>query len=85
MDKDVLKLTITDGTDPISGAVVTIGTDEETSDENGVVEFELAYGDYTAAITADGYTDAEESLAFRSNHKNFTATLTAATDDQNGG
>lgn len=76
----ILTLTVTDGTNPVSGATVTIGTDEETSDSDGVVEFELAYGDYSATIEATGYTTATESLAFRSNHKNFTVTLTAAGD-----
>ena len=70
-------MTINDGENVIAGATVTIGTDEETSDEEGVVEFELEYGDYNATIEATGYTTATEELAFRSNHKNFTVTLTA--------
>lgn len=74
----ILTLTVTDGENPISGAVVTIGTDEETSDENGEVEFTLEYGDYTASITAEGYVTATEELSFRSNHKNFTVTLTSS-------
>jgi hypothetical protein len=44
------------------------------------VEFELAYDDYTATIEATGYVTATEELAFRSNHKNFTVTLTAETN-----
>ena len=43
------------------------------------MEFELAYGDYSATIEASGYTTATESLAFRSNHKNFSVTLEAVT------
>lgn len=76
VEKDILKITVTDGTDAIEGASVTIGTDSETSDSDGVVEFELPYGDYSATVTATGYANAEEDIAFRSNHKNFTITLT---------
>ena len=77
--KATLKITITDEEEaPFEGATVTIGTDEETSDEEGVVEFELPYDDYEATIEATGYVTATEELAFRSNHKNFTVTLTAS-------
>lgn len=50
------------------------------TNEIGKAEFELEYGDYSATITADGFIAATESLAFRSNHKNFTVTL----DDYSG-
>lgn len=43
------------------------------------MEVELAYGDYEATITADGFTSKTESIAFRSNHKNFSVTLESAT------
>lgn len=36
----------------------------------------MEYGDYTATVTMEGYDSEEESIAFRSNHKNFTITLT---------
>ena len=74
----ILTLTVTDGTDAISGATVTIGEDSDTTDANGEVEFYLEYGDYSATIEASGYTTATESLAFRSNHKNFTVALEAS-------
>ena len=77
--KPILEITVTDGTNPVSGATVTIGTDSETTDATGKAEFELAYGDYSATIEATGYTTATESLAFRSNHKNFSVTLESAT------
>lgn len=78
-ETDNLTITISDGTDAISGATVTIGDASETSDSEGKVTFTLPYDDYTAEVTAEGYNDAEESIAFRSNHKNFTITLTAVT------
>ena len=77
--KATLKITITDEEEaPIEGDTVTIGTDEEISDSEGVVEFELAYGDYDATVVADGFATVTEELAFRSNHKNFTIALESA-------
>lgn len=67
---------MTDGTDPVASATVTIGEDSETTDAEGKATFELEYGDYSASVTATGYDDATESIAFRKNHKNFTITLT---------
>lgn len=77
--RPTLKLTILDeDSDPVVGASVTIGEESETSDSAGVVEFDLEYGDYTATISKEGYVTATETLAFRSNHKNFTVTLEEA-------
>lgn len=85
LETDTLNITVTDGTDPVSGATVTIGTDSETTDSDGKATFDLAYGDYTAEVTMTGYVDAEESIAFRSNHKNFTITLTETSNELGGG
>lgn len=73
--KPTLKIKVKDGEDNVSGATVTIGTTEKTTDANGEVEFELEYGDYTATISAEGYATVTEELAFRSNHKNFEIEL----------
>lgn len=82
---EILKITVTDeDSAPVSGATVTIGTDEETTDSDGVVEFELEYGDYEASISATGYVTATESLAFRSNHKNFSVSLESDTPTGTG-
>lgn len=78
---DTLTIEVNDGTDPIIGASVTIGETTETTGDDGKAEFDLAYDDYTATITADGYNDAEESIAFRSNHKTFTVSLTETVND----
>lgn len=80
LETDTLTITVTDGTDAVSGATVTIGTDSETTGADGKVTFDLEYDDYSASVTATGYTDKTESIAFRSNHKNFTITLTAEGD-----
>ena len=72
-----LVITVTDGTDPISGATVTIGTTEKTSGDNGKATFTgLSYGDYTVKVEKSGYDDAEELCKFRANRKNFTIALT---------
>lgn len=79
---DTLTITVDNGADPavaIEGATITIGETTKTTDENGGAEFEeLPYGDYTATISADGFTSTTESIAFRSNHKSFTVSLTSA-------
>ena len=71
-----LTITVTDGTDPISGATVTIGTTEKTSGDNGKATFTgLSYGDYTVEVEKTGYEDGEELVKFRANRKNFTIAL----------
>lgn len=83
---DTLTVTVNDGTDAISGATVTIGTDEETTDEDGVATFEdMPYDDYSAEVSATGYTTKTETLAFRSNHKAFTVSLVAESQEENTG
>lgn len=74
-----LTITVDDGTDAISGATVIIGETSKTTDANGEVEFtDMPYDDYSATISKEGYTTATESIAFRSNHKSFTVSLTSA-------
>ena len=80
-DTDTLTVTVSDGADPVSGASVTIGSTTETTGADGKASFSLEYGDYTCTVTADGYVTATESLAFRSNHKNFTVTLESSGGD----
>lgn len=77
---DVLKLTITDKdtSEPVV-ASVTIGEETKDSGIDGVVQFTLAYGDYEATVSAEGYATVTEELAFRSNHKNFSMELEAET------
>ena len=73
---DTLTVTVSDGTDTITGASVTIEEDTVLTDENGTASFELEYGDYTCTVTCTGYESVTEDLSFRSNHKNFSITLT---------
>lgn len=73
---EILNIVVTDGTDNITGASVTIGDDTVLTDENGAASFELEYGDYDCLVTCTGYGDYTDTLSFRSNHKNFSITLT---------
>lgn len=79
---DTLTITVDNGAEPavaIEGASVVIGETTKTTDASGEVEFtNMPYDDYTATISADGYTTATEELQFRSNHKSFTVSLTSA-------
>ena len=75
-----LTVTVMDSEDepaPIIGATVTIGTDSETTGDDGKVEFpNLTYEDKEVTVEATGYTTATETLQFRANHKSFTVSLT---------
>jgi len=85
---DTLTVTVKDSVseEAISGATVTIGTDSETTDENGVATFDdMPYDDYSAEISATDYTTKTETLAFRSNHKAFTVSLVAESQEENTG
>lgn len=77
-----LTITVDNGADPavaIEGATVVIGETTKTTDSNGEVEFnDMPYGDCIATITMEGYVTATETIAFRSNHKSFTISLTSA-------
>lgn len=76
---DTITITVDDGTDPVEGASVTIGETTKTTDASGECTFPgMTYDDYSATVSATGYTTATESISFRSNHKSFTVSLTAS-------
>lgn len=75
---DTLTIKVDDGTDAIEGASVVIGETSKTTDSSGECTFtDMPYDDYSAEVSATGYTTKTESIAFRSNHKSFTISLTA--------
>ena len=75
-----LTVTVTDESSvAISGASVVIGETSKSTGDDGKATFQLAYGDYEATVSADGYATVTEELAFRSNHKNFEIELEAET------
>lgn len=70
-----LTVIITDGTDPLKNAEVTINETTETTDATGTAEFTLDYDDYIAEIQLAGYITQEVELKFRSNKKTFNIIL----------
>ena len=52
---------------------------EQITGDDGKATFNVEYGDYVATISKDGYTTKTQTIAFRSNHKNFTINLENAT------
>ena len=73
---DTLTITVDDGTDAIESASVVIGETSKTTDASGECTFtDMPYDDYSAEVSATGYITKTESIAFRSNHKSFTVSL----------
>lgn len=71
-----LTITVTDGTNALSGASVKIGSTTKTSNGEGKVTFTgLTYGDYAVKVTKANYYDLDDTVRFRANHKNFTLPL----------
>ena len=71
-----ITVNVSDGTNAISGATVTIGDDEETTDENGDAEFESVYeGSQTVTVTKTGYADKTSTINVDETHTSFTITL----------
>lgn len=67
---------MSDGTNAISGATVTIGEDSDTTDASGEAEFEdLDYGTYTVSVTKTGYADNSRSITVDKNNGTFNVTL----------
>ena len=71
-----ITVTITDGTNPIEGASVTIEGTTETTDSDGEADFELYDGLQTATVTATGYLDATETFDISEHDTGFTIELT---------
>lgn len=46
---------VTDGTDPVSGATVKVGSETKTTDGSGSAAFTLSGGDFTYIVQKDGY------------------------------
>ena len=75
---DTLTIKVDDGTDAIEGASVVIGETTKTTDSSGECTFtDMPYDDYSAEVSATGYITKTDTVAFRSNHKSFTISLTA--------
>ena len=77
---DTITVTVEDsGENAIEGASVKIGSTTKTTDSSGECTFTgMTYDDYSAEVSAEGYTTKTETLQFRSNHKSFTISLASA-------
>lgn len=76
-----LTVVVTDGTDPLKSAEVTIGETTEETDAKGEAEFTLDYDNYEATIELKDYVTQVVELKFRSNKKTFTIILEEESDD----
>ena len=75
--KPTLTIKVKDGEDNVSGATVTIGTTEKTTDSDGETTYSLDFDDYTVEVEKTGFEDYTENIKFRANHKTFTIPLEA--------
>jgi len=75
--KPTLTVKVKDGEDNVSGATVTIGSTEKTTDASGETTYSLDYDNYTIEVEATGFEDYTENIKFRANHKTFTIPLEA--------
>ena len=73
--KDIT-VTISDGTNPVQGATVTVSGQEQTTDSNGKANFEdILEGTQTVTATKTGFADYTGTISVGSTTK-FTVTMT---------
>ncbi|MGN0176644.1 MAG: carboxypeptidase-like regulatory domain-containing protein [Methanobrevibacter sp.] len=73
-----VSISVNDGSNPVSGASVKIGSDTKTTGSAGGCSFKLADGDYQVTVSADGFTTKTESITVSSEATSFTISLTSA-------
>ncbi len=71
-------VTVTDGTNPISGAVVVVGNKIATTDSNGIAKFMMANGTYPVLVSATGFTSTTDSVTVAGATVAKSITMTAA-------
>lgn len=70
-------LTITDGTDPVTGASVLIDEDiTRTTGDAGGCNATLTDGEHTVKVTKEGFVDYTDTITVSSDATTFTITLT---------
>lgn len=73
-----LSFTINDGTDPIKGATVKIGsTTGTTGDAGGCTLKDIEDGSQSVEVSATGYVTKTETITVDSTHTSFTISLVA--------
>ena len=72
-----IKVTVNDGTNPVSGAVVSIGEiTGTTGSAGGCTLSQVSAGSQTINVTADGYDAYQKTITVDSTHTEFTIILT---------
>lgn len=70
-------LTITDGTDPVTGASVLIDEDiTRTTGDAGGCNATLTDGEHTVKVSKEGFVDYTDTITVSSDATTFTITLT---------
>ena len=81
-----ISFTINDGTDPIQGASVVIGSETKTTESAGGCSFTgIEEGTVSVEVSKEGYTTKTESITVDSEHTTFTISLVATAQGETGG
>lgn len=74
-----LSFTINDGTDPVSGATVSIGAKTGTTGSSGGCTIkDVEAGTVSVEVSKEGFTTKTESITVDETHTSFTISLTAS-------
>ena len=74
-----LSFTVNDGTDPVSGATVTIGSKTGTTGSSGGCTIkDVEAGTVSVEVSKEGFTTKTESITVDETHTSFTISLTAS-------
>ena len=85
-DTQDISFTINDGTDPIQGASVKIGSETKTTGSEGGCSFTgIEEGTVSVEVSKEGYTTKTESISVDSEHTSFTISLVATAQEENTG
>lgn len=82
-----INFTINDGTDPVSGATVSIGNKTGTTGTAGGCSLtEISDGEHTVTVIKEGYVEKVETIVVSENNTSFTISLTVNSngDEQEG-
>lgn len=80
-----ISFTINDGTAPIQGATVKIGSETKTTGSAGGCSFTaIEEGTVSVEVSKDGYTTKTEEITVDSEHTSFTISLEATSEETGG-
>ncbi|GEM_PF-3779571 len=72
---------VTDGSDPIEGASITVGDSSRTTGAEGTATIMLVNGDYNYTVTADNFEEASGSFSVADEDQTVDVTMTATAID----